>query len=642
MTNHDILQCQVAEFLVREHRSELLAILTCADPSEHCSLLVDTQKLCNDVSTSLVELLLLQPHVGLPLLEAAAQMAQVYILLSNCLTNNWPVKPLLFVIQKRVFEEQPQQLRLKCNLHVRLPQLPHTMGVVRRRLPRARDGGRLVALYATVVRATAVKLLVHSRRFRCASCGVLTTIQALFEEGFLLRAPARCSGCGATRLRPEADSAQLCKNYQELKVQEQANRLSVGTVPRGMLVALEDDLVECCQPGDDVLLVGRVVRRYNNAALTPGASVECELVLRANCVTCLSGFACDHVQGVSAQREAAFRRFWRDFETRPLAGRDRILAGVCPQVYGLAVVKLAVALVLVGGMPQVLGPDGQHVRGQSHLLLVGDPGTAKSQFLKFACRLVPRSVLTTGAGSTGAGLTVTAVKEAGEWALEAGALVLSDGGICCIDEFSSIRERDKASIHEAMEQQSISVAKAGMVCRLRSRCAVLASTNPKGRYDSAESLSVNTTLASPLLSRFDLVLVLRDGVNPAWDAAVTEHILQARCHGDVDTEQEEEEQEETVDLDLSSSDRTWSIETLRAYIAHARTFEPTLSPAAETILQAYYGAQRGADSRNAARTTTRLLESVIRLSQAHARLMLRHEVTQQDALVVLSVLYARE
>jgi replicative DNA helicase Mcm (EC 3.6.1.-) len=391
--------------------------------------------------------------------------------------------------------------------------------------------------------------------------------------------------------------------------------IPAGQLPRQIEVILEDDLVDSARPGDRVKIVG-ILELKQESTPKKGSRAVFDLYMRANSVE-VSQKILDEVKITEEDR----RKILETAKDQWI--KEKIITSIAPSIYGHWEIKEALALALFGGVPKIL-PDGTRIRGDIHVLIVGDPGTAKSQLLQFVARIAPRAVYTTGKGSTAAGLTATVTrdKQTGDFYLEAGALVLADGGVAVIDEIDKMREEDRVAIHEAMEQQTVSIAKAGIVAKLNARATVIAAGNPKlGRYIRERSLSDNINLPPTILSRFDLIFIVLDTPGEE-DQRLASHILSVH----------------------QSPKRLGALdpEFLKKYVAYARKYvQPKLTDEAKRILMDFFVQlrKRSAEAPDSPiLITPRQLEALIRISEAYARMALKETVDADEAQRAINIM----
>uniref|UniRef100_A0A7N6APX8 DNA helicase MCM8 n=1 Tax=Anabas testudineus TaxID=64144 RepID=A0A7N6APX8_ANATE len=522
------------------------------------------------------------------------------------------------------------------------------------RMLRASVFGRLVCVKGTVVRVSNIRPFCTRMAFRCLAC---SNILSLPLQHGKYATPTKCiqPECRSRSFAPSRSSPLThTVDWQIIKVQELmgGEQRETGRIPRTVECHLTSDLCDSCVPGDTVTVTG-IVRVTND-----GNKDQCMflLYLDATSVSNSKGSLEDH----SAGEEFSLKELYaiQEIQSQPDLLR-LIVHSLCPVIYGHLLVKAALALALFGGRQKHTGKNSVPVRGDPHILMVGDPGLGKSQMLQAVCNVAPRGIYVCGNSTSTTGLTVSLSRDAGtgDYALEAGALVLADQGLCCIDEFDKLGNQQQALL-EAMEQQSVSLAKAGIVSSLPARTSVIAAANPiGGHYNRGKTVSENLKMGSALLSRFDVVFLLLDIPDESHDRRLSEHVMAnragrgrtssavvTRTNSDFETSilLEHSDMPLSERLQVPAGEMVDAIPAclLRKYISYARQYvHPILSPEAAQTLQDFYLSLRSqAHSADATPITTRQLESLIRLTEARARLELRETATKSDADDVVEIM----
>ncbi|XP_055373570.1 DNA helicase MCM9-like [Condylostylus longicornis] len=535
----------------------------------------------------------------------------------------------LLNIQNKIAQEDcflDSDYTIKENCHVRFTNLPINEDILCGIFPDNECIGLFVQVKGNVIQMSQEKLLEIKREMVCSKCNSTFIFEAQYGKMYKFDIPERClniGNCkGILRLKNNLPKPEYCMDFQQIKIQEFVST-DCGNYPTSLIICLENDLVNSCKPGECVTICGVVEARWRS--LNVGSRGLHVLSLRANSIVKENNKPNNICKDFDEQMFCAQAQWQENVDSLGLIkARNLLVDSICPEIIGMSYIKLGLALALSSGFHAKRKKINEK-RDQSHILLVGDSGSGKSKMLNAICQITPGAIHTNGLGCSVAGLTAAAFKDGNDWNLQAGALVLADGGLCCIDQFNLMHQHDKAAVHETMEQQTISIAKAGLVCKLQTQCIILASANFKSstRQTTEKFLPSNLDIGGPLLSRFDLIFAVNDDREIEMDLQITDHLLKLTKNAC-----------EARYLQLLSQQR------LQSHFAAIREINPKFHNLAHIVLGSYYKYYRSNFERDLSRTTVRMLDSINRLAQSHARLMFRNEVLAFDAIIVIELLEA--
>lgn len=484
---------------------------------------------------------------------------------------------------------------------------------------KAEHMGKLVTVRGIITRSTEVKPMMIVATYTCDRCGA-ETYQPVNSLSFMPVQECPSEDCRVNksggRLYLQTRGSKFMK-FQEIKIQEHSDQVPVGHIPRSLTILCRGENTRIGQPGDHVIATGIFLPLVRSGFRQMVSGLLSDTYLEAHRIACLNKTDESELGAELTAAELA-ELSQDDFYTR-------LASSIAPEIYGHLDVKKALLLLLVGGVDK--RPDGMRIRGNINICLMGDPGVAKSQLLGYIDRLAPRSQYTTGRGSSGVGLTAAVMKDphTGEMILEGGSLVLADMGVCCIDEFDKMAEGDRTAIHEVMEQQTISIAKAGIMTCLNARVSILAAANPAfGRYNPRRTIEQNIQLPAALLSRFDLLWLIQDKPDRDNDLRLAKHITYVHQHG----------------VQPQTNVKTMDMNLIRRYISLCKRKNPAIpDDLTDYIVGAYVELRREArNNRDMTFTSPRNLLGILRLATALARLRLADNVEKDDVSEALRLL----